>query len=223
MSHSIRPYQPILLRLLHGLSAFLAVLAAISGFWVYNIYDKRWGSLPLVKIPDIQGIHGSIALIFFLLLPVFALYSFHIGYHRLFQKSSWSQLSQLGTPIGWVSLHRLANTVMLLASTFAVITGRMMKEEWLPAGELNHLAYSGHLIAWLGILLSLGLHILLGVKVGGVPLLISMFTWVRRDEDQLRLWRKGLKFPVADWILTLTETVVIGGIFVALIGPLFTF
>lgn len=53
------PYQPILLRILHGFAALLTVLALISGFLVYNTYDKRWGSFILPTIGDIQGIHGT--------------------------------------------------------------------------------------------------------------------------------------------------------------------
>ena len=119
-------YQPILLRLLHGTSALLTILALISGFWVYSTYDKRWGSLPLPQMPDIQGIHGTIALTFLLSFPFLAFYSFHIGYRRLIQDDSLSQLKQLDKPAWWVSLHRIANTLMLLAATFAVGTGRML-------------------------------------------------------------------------------------------------
>ncbi|MGL5877683.1 MAG: cytochrome b/b6 domain-containing protein, partial [Xenococcaceae cyanobacterium] len=143
------PYQPVLLRILHGAAAILIVLALISGFWVYNTYDKRWGSLALPIIEDIQGIHGTIALTFLLLLPVFALYSFHFGYRRLVQEQSFTQLKQLGKPVWWISIHRFANTLMLLTATFAVVTGRMMKEEWLPAGEIHRQWYLAHLVGWI--------------------------------------------------------------------------
>jgi hypothetical protein len=87
---------------------------------------------------------------------------------------------------------------------------------------MNHLAYLGHLVSWLGILISLSLHILLGVKVGGIPLLISMFALDRQEEDQLRFWRRGLQFPISDLVLKITETLVLGGIIIALILPLFS-
>ena len=70
------PYQPVLLRISHGAIALLTVLALVSGFWVYNTYDKRWGGFTLPKLENIQGIHGTIALTLLLTLPVFALYSF---------------------------------------------------------------------------------------------------------------------------------------------------
>lgn len=215
------PYQPALLRILHGATAILVISALISGFWVYNTYDKRWGSLTLPVVADIQGIHGTIALTFLLLLPVFALYSFHLGYRRLVQEQSLDQLKQVGKPVWWISVHRVANTLMLLAATFAVVTGRMMKEEWLPAGETHHQWYLAHLVAWVGMVTSLGLHLLVGAKVGGVPLLVSMFSWKIRNDDTPRSWLQGVKIKHSSLILKIIEGVVIGGIVVAFILPIF--
>jgi Prokaryotic cytochrome b561 len=221
MSQS-HPYQPVLLRILHGVTAMLTVLALISGFLVYNTYDKRWGSLALPTLGDIQGIHGTIALTFLLLLPVFALYSFHLGYRRLVQEQSFSQLKQVGKPVWWVSIHRFANTLMLLAATFAVVTGRMMKEEWLPAGEIHRQWYLAHLVAWICVFISLALHLLTGAKVGGVPLLVSMFNWKMRDEDTPRSWFQGIKIKHSSLVLKVIEGIVIGGIIMALILPVFS-
>ncbi len=215
------PYQPILLRLLHGATALLTISALISGFWVYNTYDKRWGSLALPQLEDIQGIHGTIALTFLLLLPAFALYSFHLGDRRLIQERSLSQLSQLGKPIWWVSIHRLATTLMLLAATFAVVTGRMMKEEWLPAGQINNPWYLAHLIAWAVMFTSLALHLLMGAKVGGAPLLLSMFHRTIRDDDRPSFWFQGITFQQSSLVLKIIEIIVIGGILAAFILPVF--
>ncbi|MBE9015901.1 cytochrome b/b6 domain-containing protein [Chroococcidiopsidales cyanobacterium LEGE 13417] len=215
------PYQPVLLRILHGIAALLVLLALISGFLVYNTYDKRWGSLALPTLGDIQGIHGTIALTFLLFLPLFVLYSFHLGYRRLLQEQSFSQLKQFGKPVWWISLHRLANTLMLLAVTFAVVTGRMMKEEWLPAGEIHHQWYLAHLVAWICVFASLALHLLIGIKVGGVPLLVSMFDWKIRDEDTPRFWLQGIKIKHSSLILKVIESVAIGGIMMAFILPVF--
>jgi hypothetical protein len=213
------PYQPVLLRILHGTTALLVIAALISGFWIYNTYDKRWGSLPLPRLADIQGIHGTIALIFLLFLPVFALYSFHIGYRRLVQEQALIQLKQVGQPIWWISLQRLVNTLMLIAATFAVITGRMMKEEWLPAGQINHQWYLGHLAAWSMMLVSLLLHLLMGAKVGGVPLLTSMVSWQMQSTDTPTSWFQSLKFKHSSLILQILEVVVIGGIIAAFLLP----
>jgi Prokaryotic cytochrome b561 len=217
------PYQPVLLRILHGFAAILTVLALITGFWVYNTYDQRWGSLALPTLGDIQGIHGTIALTFLLLLPFFALYSFHLGYRRLVQEQSLSQLKRLGEPAGWISWHRFANTLMLLAVTVAVVTGRMMKEEWLPAGEIHRPWYLAHLAAWVSVLMSFALHLLTGAKVGGVPLLRSMFNWKMRDGDTPRLWLQGIKLKHSSLILKVIESIVIGGIIMAFMLPVFNF
>jgi Prokaryotic cytochrome b561 len=217
------PYQPALLRILHSVAALLTVLALLSGFWVYNTYDKRWGGLALPTLGDIQGIHGTIALTFLLFLPVFALYSFHLGYRRLVQEQSLSQLNQLGKPVWWMSVQRFANTLMLLAPTFAVVTGRMMKEEWLPAGEIHRPWYLAHLAAWVCVFISLALHLLMGAKVGGVPLLGSMFTWKMRDEDKPRFWFQGIKIKHSSLVLKVLEGIVIGGIIMAFILPVFNF
>ncbi|MBD2300501.1 cytochrome b/b6 domain-containing protein [Nostoc sp. FACHB-190] len=187
MSRSV-PYQPLWLRLLHGVSGIFAIAAIITGFLVYNTYDGRFGKIPLPQLGDIQGIHGTFALFFLIILPAFALYSFHTGNRRLIQANSWEQLRQVGNPIWWVSLQRLANTLMLVASVFSVVSGRMMKEEWLPAGEINQIWYTLHLIAWCVIVGCLAIHLLMSIKVGGVPLLLSMFSWQVRPEDSPNQW-----------------------------------
>lgn len=215
------PYQPALLRLLHGASSMLVLLALLTGFWVYDTYDKRWGSLSLPNLGDIQGIHGTIALTFLLLFPFFAIYSFRLGQRRLLQADSLAQLPQVGQPIWWVTLHRLANTLMLLAATFSVITGRMMKEEWLPAGEVQRQWYQAHLLAWLCLLLAVALHLLMGVKVGGVPLIVSMFKWGIREGDQPRFWLRGFLKQQVGLLVKVIEVVVVGGIVLAFILPVF--
>ncbi len=216
-----KPYQPILLRLLHGLTAILVLLALDTGFWVYDIYDGRWGRLGLPRIEAMQGIHGTIALTFFLLLPFFAVYSFRLGDRRLLQPNSLVQLRQVGKSIWWVSAHWLINTSMLLAGTLAVVTGRMMKEEWLPAGELNHFAYFGHLLAWVVMLGALALHLLLGIKVGGVPLLASMISFQQREGDRPQNWLQG--FQRQQSLLLKSLEVIVGlGVLFALVVPLFS-
>ncbi|MEA5599120.1 cytochrome b/b6 domain-containing protein [Rivularia sp. UHCC 0363] len=212
------PYQPILLRLIHAASALLAISAIASGFWVYNTYDRRLGSLPLPKLGDIQGIHGTIALSFLLVLPLIVLYSFYIGYRRLPQ--DLSQFHQIGKPLWWIALHRLANLTMLLAATFAVVTGRMMKEEWLPAGELGKPWYLAHLAVWVVMLISLALHLLLGAKVGGAPLLLSMLNWKTQRTDRPNAWLQGLKINHSA-ALRAAEIFIISGIAIAFLAPLF--
>ncbi|MBD2387934.1 cytochrome b/b6 domain-containing protein [Cylindrospermum sp. FACHB-282] len=230
------PYQPLLLRILHGASGILAIGAIITGFLVYNTFDGRFGNIPLPKIEPIQDIHGTLGLFFLMLLPAFALYSFHAGQKRLIQPDSLSQLTQVNKPIWWVSLQRITNTFMLIAAVFAVMSGKMMKEEWLPMGELYHIWYSCHLIAWVVMVCCLAIHLLMSTKVGGATLLISMFSWTFRPEEnpsrwyiRCREWLSSLpaSFGVGinNWMqnnlsLRIIEVIVLGGIIAAFLLPL---
>ncbi len=188
-----QPYQPLLLRILHGINALIAILAIVSSFLVYNSFDGRFGKLPLPRIEDIIGIHGTFGLTFLLVMPTLALYSFHVGQKRLVQADSFEKLEQFGKPIWWYSLHRIVNTGMLIAATFAVISGRMMKEKWLPTGDLNQLWYTIHIIAWLLLVLSLATHLLMGLKVGGLQLTLSMLSTKYRANDAPSTWLSKIR------------------------------
>ncbi|MFM5981538.1 MAG: cytochrome b/b6 domain-containing protein, partial [Sphaerospermopsis kisseleviana] len=41
------PYQPLLLRIIHGVNGILVIAAIITGFLVYNTFDQRFGKLPI--------------------------------------------------------------------------------------------------------------------------------------------------------------------------------
>ncbi|MBD2189775.1 cytochrome b/b6 domain-containing protein [Pseudanabaena mucicola] len=218
MSRTI-PYQPVLLRLLHIAIAILVFASLITGFMVYDRFDKRFGTLNLPVIPNTQGIHGTIALTFLIVLPIFAIYCFHVGYRRLVQKDSLNQLQSVGKPIWWVSLQRLTNTLILVSATFAAITGRMMKEEWLPSGELDRAWYIGHLIAWLVMLISVAMHLLMSAKVGGLPLLLSIYNWKIRAEDIPNAWFNNIQLKPSSNVLLVFELLVMGGIAIAFLLP----
>ncbi len=216
------PYQPVLLRLLHSAIAILVFAALITGFMVYDRFDKRFGTLNLPIVPNTQGIHGTIALTFLILLPIFAIYCFHLGSRRLVQAQSLRQLTEVGKPIWWISLQRLTNTLILLSATFAVITGRMMQEEWLPNEELNHVWYIGHLISWLLMIVSIAMHLLMSAKVGGLPLLLSIYNWKVRAEDMPKSWFKGFQLKPSSTVLLIFEILVIVGIAIAFVLPAFS-
>ncbi|MCM0590506.1 MAG: cytochrome b/b6 domain-containing protein [Gloeotrichia echinulata IR180] len=227
----LAPYQPFWLRILHSASAILVIGAIISGFLVYNTFDGRFGKLTIPKIQDIQGLHGTFGLFFLLVLPALALYSFHAGQKRLLQPDFLKQLTQVGKPIWWISLQRLANTLMLIASVLAVMSGRMMKEEWLPIGELDHIWYYLHLTAWVVMICCLAIHLLMSIKVGGTPLLLSMLSFKFRPEDSPARWstrgRAWLSNFSANFSqamhnhlsLRIIEVIVLGGIVAAFILP----
>jgi hypothetical protein len=185
---STQPYQPLLLRILHGLTGLFLIVAILTAFWTYDTYDGRWGRIPLPSYKDIEGIHGTFGLYTLLIFPAFVFYAFHRGQRRLIQPDSFTQLTQLGKPIWWYTLNRFTNTFALIALTFALFSGKMMDEKWLPRGELNHAWYYAHLIAWVVIVVAIALHLLINVKVGGVPLLMSMLDWQFRDKDSPSLW-----------------------------------
>lgn len=193
MSSTI-PYQPLLLRIYHGVSSLLAIGALATGFLVYNTYDRRFGFLNLAQLNDIQGLHGTFGLFFWLVFPLLAIYSFHWGRKRLLAANCWLKFTrQVGKPIWWVNLQRLANTLMLLAATFSVISGRMMQEAWLPAGEFHHLWYTLHLVAFLIFLLFLIVHITMSLKVGGIPLILSMIQYTYRPNDSPSHWLQNVR------------------------------
>lgn len=191
----ITPYQPLLLRLLHGLSMLLVIGALITGFLVYDSWDKRFGGLGVtVRDRNLIDIHGTFSFFLFFIFIAFALYSVTAGRKKLIQSSSLGQLTMVGRPVWWVALQRLTNTTMLLAAAIAVGTGKLMDENWLPSGELNHTVYYAHLIAWVLVFLGLAIHVLMSAKVGGMPLLLSIFNGNVRTDDwlvkKLRLFTK---------------------------------
>jgi hypothetical protein len=184
----LQPYQPSLLRFLHSINAMLVISALITGFWVYDTFDGRFGQIPLPRINNIIDIHGTIALTFWLFAPLFVIYSLWLGRQRLAKKESIANLSQVGKPVWWISLQRIMNTMMLVAIALAFGTGKLMDETWLPTGDLTQVAYSLHLTAWTVMLTCLGLHILMSLKVGGLPLLLSMVSLKVRSNDHPKLW-----------------------------------
>lgn len=179
-------YQPVLLRLLHGLNAFLILSSILTGFWVYNTYDGRLGKFPWPKMEAIIDIHGSFGLLFLFVMPVFVLYSFQIGQKRLIQANSFTQLAQGGRPVWWLGLQRITNTGILWAACFSLLTGRMMKEDWLPDGNLTQTWYLLHLTGWAVMVSCLFIHLLTHFKVGGIPLLLSILSLKSVPEDNLR-------------------------------------
>ena len=188
-----QPYQPLLLRILHGLIGLFIIAAIITAYWTYDVYDGRWGSITLPKFMEIEGIHGTFGLWCLLIFPLFAVYAFHRGQRRLIQPDSLKKLTRFGKPIWWYSLHLLVNTLSILAVTFAVFSGKMMDEKWLPQGELNHGWYYAHLISWLVLVICIAFHVLMSIKVGGLPLILSMVNLRFRSQDNPSLWRENFE------------------------------
>ena len=142
-----KPYQPLLLRILHGLTGLFLIAAILTALWTYDTYDGRWLDLPLPIYLDIEGVHGTFGLYTLLIFPAFVVYAFHWGRRRLVQPDSLNSLALTRKPIWWYTLSRFSNTLALVALTFALFSGKMMDKTWLPKGELDHAwCYSlGHL------------------------------------------------------------------------------
>ncbi|BAQ64800.1 cytochrome b/b6 domain-containing protein [Geminocystis sp. NIES-3709] len=196
-----QPYQPLLLRIIHNFQGIFVILAMITAFWTYNTYDGRWGKiLWLSDWQEIEGIHGTFGLFAMLILPFFVIYVFHFGNKKLIQSNSISQLKLINKPIWWYSLHRITNTFIIFALTFSVFTGKMMDEKWLPKRELNHFWYYLHLISLIIITLAVGLHLLMSIKIGGYPLLLSMIESQIREKDSWKSYRKKIEDYQKNWL-----------------------
>jgi hypothetical protein len=218
---TVRPYQPFLLRVLHGLTGLCLIAAIFSAYWTYDTYDGRWGGIPLPSFREIEGIHGTFGLWTLLIFPAFVIYAFHKGQQRLIRPDLLSNdllsKSKVGKPIWWYSLNRLTNTLTLLALTFALFTGKMMDSTWLPKGELTHAWYYAHLISWVVMVVAILLHLLMNAKVGGSPWLLSMLSWQFRNEDSPALWPARLsqgwlevrQRPWISWFQPMTAMVIL--------------
>lgn len=172
-----RPYQPSLLRLLHGATALLVPLAWITGLLVYSTHDGRFGRLPFTLAGEWIDIHGTVGVILWPIALLFGLYALTVGRARLRQP---------------------ANAIALLALVLAVGSGKLMDEDWLRDGQLNHLVYGVHLLAWLLIALAVALHVGSVLRRGGLPLARSMASLQVRSGDRPGNWfdqiRRSLKF-----------------------------
>ncbi|MFP4006824.1 MAG: cytochrome b/b6 domain-containing protein [Spirulinaceae cyanobacterium] len=188
-----QPYQPLLLRILHGVVAVVALGAIITSYWVYDLFDGRWLKLSLPNVNGMIGIHGTFGLTLLLIMPLFAIYAFYIGHKRLVQPDSFAKSLQFNKPISAYSFHRIVNTLMLIAVTWALITGRLMQEKWLPSGDLDIIWYSLHLSSWVLLVLCLIAHIVMGLKVGGQRLMLSMVALKVRPDDTPPMWWQKFK------------------------------
>lgn len=171
-----RPYQPSLLRLLHGATALLVPLAWLTGLLVYSTADGRWGRLAVTLPGDWIDIHGTVGVVVWPIALLFGFYAISAGRARLRQP---------------------ANALALLALGLAVGSGKMMDENWLRDGQLHHLAYSVHLLAWVLIALATTWHVSAVLQRGGWSLARSMASLQLRSGDLPGNWfdqiRRSLK------------------------------
>lgn len=188
------PYQPLFFRLSHGLNAFLAVGAFLTGFLVYDSYDQRFGGLNLTQNNrNLIDIHGTFGFFLFFIYIVFTIYSLTAGKKRLIQSNDVQNLTKTNTPKWWYTLLKITNTIALIAIALSVISGKFQDENWLPQGNREEIWYYFHLTAWVITGFAIALHILMVIKVGGVPLIVSVFNTHYRADDHPKLWLKKIK------------------------------
>jgi hypothetical protein len=231
-----KPYQPLLFRVLHGLNGLFVLAALLTGFWVYNTYDGQFGKLPLPQVTEVEGIHGTFGLSFFLTLPAFALYSFHAGRHRLMPSDS--PAASQGNAVQRQVQQRWMNTLILLAATWAALSGRLMKEDWIENGTLLlQPIYYLHLLGWLLMLVCFLLHLWTVFRAGGIRLVQSIAGIQSREQDHPKHWPNRIKTwwsqpgtGVGAWwrsllvqpaLLRTIECIVLGGILLGFIAPAF--
>jgi len=161
------PYQPSLLRLLHAGTGLLVVAAWLSGLAVLLTLDRRFGSLPFPLPGDWVDIHGTAGVVLLPVALLFLIYAVTVGRRRL---------------------RRFTNLVPLLALVLAIGSGKLMDEDWLREGQLHHLVYKVHLSAWLLLAITVVLHLLGSLRLGGLPLLGSMVQLGWRPNDAPTAW-----------------------------------
>jgi hypothetical protein len=167
-----RPYQPSLLRVLHGASALAVLGCWLSGLVVYSQYDGRWGRLAPVLPGDWIDIHGSLGVVLLPLAVLLAAYAFTLGWRRL---------------------QRPTNAIPLLALALAIGSGKLMQEDWLRTGQLHHLVYQLHLLAWLILALAVAAHLVGVLRRGGWRLAQSMLSLGTRNGDRPADWLAQLR------------------------------
>jgi hypothetical protein len=135
-----QPYQTLIFRCLHGSQGLLAAAGMITGYWLYNTWDQRFGHIPLPQASEaIVELHEGIGGIFVSLCLLFMGYSLFAGRRRLVQAKSLQQLGNIGHPIWWYSLHRFVNTGLLIMGLLIIVSGDALSDDVLEHGDVNRL------------------------------------------------------------------------------------
>ncbi|MEO1593039.1 MAG: cytochrome b/b6 domain-containing protein [Cyanobacteria bacterium J06632_22] len=188
-----RPYQTLIFRSLHAGQGSLAILGVLTGYWLLNTWDPHLSHLPLPTAPNrVIDLHDDIGGLFTGALGLFVIYSVWAGRRRLVQSKSLKQLAKVGKPIWWYTLHRIVNTSLLLLGGLVVISGEALDDDAMVQGISSDWAYGLHVFAWLGIVVLTVLHVLLSLKVGGIPLLRSVVSVKVRPKDWPKYWPQRL-------------------------------
>lgn len=95
----------------------------------------------------------------------------------------WGRLPAI--PGDWINWH---GSVALLALLWCVGTGKLMEEDWLRDGQLQHSIYGLHLLGWCAIALAVAWHLWGVLQRGGPALAAAMWSAQLAANDQPRHW-----------------------------------
>ena len=190
-----RPYQPLIFRGLHAFNGVSVLASMVTGFWMYNTWDHRFGQLPLPAADNqLLGIHHQIGEAVSAFFAVFLLYSLFAGRRRLLQTKSLRQLPHLDKPSGQYALHRVINTALLGMLILSMISARQFGgAKALMNAEWDNVWYNLHVFAWASMVVLVTLHLVASFKVGGLPLWQSVVDWHVRAKDSPTRWPQRLK------------------------------
>ena len=180
----VRPNYPFLLRVLHGVHGILALTGLVTGYWLYDTWDQRFGHLSLPNINQtIYQIHVDYGNWFYAVLPIFTVYCAIKGRQRLIQLKRWKHLFNLGKPSWWYFIHQCINTGLLIAGILAISTGKVIAEDTLQKGRLMSFWYNAHLLSWVMMLILFSAHLFVSYQIGGLTSLRTMMSWRLKLKD----------------------------------------
>ena len=186
------PYQPLIFRLLHTFHGILILCSAMTGFWLYNTWDARWGRLPFPKAEnEWLNYHHQIGEVLTGVFLIFLIYSLAAGRRRLTQPATLFKLGAMKPKQRWFSLHRLTNVGLLVMVFLAMLSSRLMGgAKTITQGEWGDIWYNIHLLSWALLVVLTLLHLLLTVKVGGMPFTMSAIALKVTPKDSPLQWPK---------------------------------
>ena len=101
----------------------------------------------------------------------------------------------------WFKNHHNIGTVVTVCFGVFLLYSLIAGARVLVNGEWDDVWYSLHLFAWASMVVLVLVHIALGLKVGGVPLLMSAFETRVRPKDSPRQWKQRF----TSWMHTISQ------------------
>ncbi len=181
------PKQNNLFRVVHAVHGLAVLLLLFTGLQSYNAWDQGFGLIPKVFTlgtwaGNPKALHIALAWLFLTNGLGFSLYQAISGGKKLFREQDAEVLvTSVQNWQRWnYALHRYINTALTWLSTLFAVTGLILTN-WGGMGLWASILGGDSFIrsVHLGLAPFLGLvvlaHLLLMVKVGGVPLVLSAF------------------------------------------------